>query len=287
MDTRSSLFNAPTVHGSLASTELLQRELKLIEWLSSAGDVNAFIKRVTRALAKISVSNWGYSRLDVPPDLGIEGLIGTDFNNYTDSYTYEAFYECDMTLQHVLSSDSSVFQSNFHQMVEECSLSGEILLRNRELFRMTRSYGFEDYFNLPISSIDGGRAVFCICCKGSDIASFRENVSSNIQEINLIAKVTDEIGVSRFSKYILNPKTINEKIISSRGLKLLQLMHTEHVSQKVAASMMHITERTAARHSAKIRELLGVTNSRDAIMLSLRRGYIIDSDIEAMGETEA
>ncbi len=260
----------------LIETSLKKYEKEFRRWLNSSRSIRILKYRITTELNNFGVTDWAYSRLDIPMDDAIGEQIGTNSKEICREYVEEEFYKYDFALKHVMASNKPVFQSDIDRFLAAATIESEDIIRNRELSNLNKRLGYFDAFQVPVLSGNNGegRAVFTICAKNMEPREFRSRICRHLEQIVVIARIVDTVGTHKFPEHFIGCKTNHEKFRSSRPGELLRTMVNHDLTLNEAAARLNMKVSTAEKHMMKVRQVLGARTTYGAIRMAMAKGYL-------------
>lgn len=255
--------------------KLLEYETQFAAWLNTSRSLSVFKQRVSAELYKLGISDWSYSRLDIPKYESIVKQVGNDFTVQNEEYIREAFYECDFLLEHVFSSPSPMFQSTIERYISSSPFETERIERNFNLFNMKRKYGYNNFLCLPYYSESyTSKVMLTVAAKSMSVDDFFHLALKHMDKLNIITKVIDKVGTRSFADAFLGAKMEYEKLVENKSILLLEAMAKEDLTLSQAASKVHLSLSTAEKRMTMVRNKLGTRTTSGAVRQAILRGYI-------------
>ena len=181
-----------------------------------------------------------------------------------------AFYECEYIQQHSLISNQPIFQSFINSFIDQDYLAGERFSKYKSLIESAKLNGFSEYFNIPINSCAGGRALLTLTSKNTSAETFRGHINKHYRNIVTTALLIDEVGNQQYANYFLTCKKKYDQMIQSKPVELLRIMYECDLSVKAAAKKMGISVDTASKHMTAVRRMLGAKTTHGAMVQATR-----------------
>lgn len=240
--------------------------------LSRAKDINDFERRISRKLENLGFSDFAYARIDA--NGGTTAGLSTTREDMLRTYQEEAFYECDLVMQHSRKKSTPIFTSTIESYIADAPFDNELFDRNFEIIRMNKCYNFYDSYTIPFDTLDNNRAAFSVMAQGVERIKFQDNIRAHTDELHSVAQITDYIAISRFPNFFGQPETAPKPRIPPKPLMLLNILAKNNLTLSEAAKLMAISIHTANKHAATFKKLTGANTLAAAVYIAMLEGLI-------------
>ena len=138
--------------------------MNFVAELSSSRDIAGLKKRILKYLYDWGFSDFTYLSLNTIEE--IDGPLLTISKEQLYLYKAEAFFDHDMIAQYIHSNTNPIFQSTIDDFLNSTPFVTELISRNRELLRMIKSFGYKEWYMMPIKVHESGApALFSVSAK--------------------------------------------------------------------------------------------------------------------------
>lgn len=256
------------------SLDGLASDMSFYRSLSRTTDFEEFRQRIRGIVNGLGFSDFSFSRLASVGDA--DAQLITVPKEIAENYHAERFYEYDVILKHCATSTAPVRSSVVESYVAGAPVANEIFQRNRELYRMTASFGFYEFFNVPHEAYNGnGNVMLSVTSKGEDpSAVWRKARNSGAQLMRLVEAI-DYIGNLKFPDFFLSADESREIRITPKPLQLLAALAKEDLTLNEAADKLCISIHTANQHVAAARKAFGVSTTCGAVYQAIKQRLIV------------
>ena len=253
-------------------------------WLRETNDFHEFKNRVTSELKRLGFTDWAYSRLDIPLELSIDGLIGTLPSNQLQYFHRENFHRYDFTFSHARQSRQPIFRSQISDFFDKMPIDSEEIKNFRQLVKVYEKNNFNDHFAIPLySKHDNNKknhALFVLSTAGADRQSFGQLIEKNATKIKIIVNLLENIGTEKHAQQFLGEKNAFDKIQGESAIRLLVTMFKYDLKLYEAAERLHIPRNTAIKQLTRFRNHLDVDNNHGAYFKAVTRGLITKENLK-------
>ncbi len=237
-------------------------------------DVHGLRRNILRVLGEWGFSDFCYQPLGVGTEKGTGAGVEADLVTVTpaqlDIYRAEAFSEHDIFLQYIYSNTHPIYLSSFEEFLSAASFTTDYLHYNRELIRMIKSFGYRDWYIMPLHGFKWGPAVFSVSIKNADATTIHHKVAMVRRELQAFGQAIDEVYSAKFHSSLMLKNTLNP-----RPAQVLQeLASGSCVSLRAISNKLCISIDTVNQHIATAKSCLGATSTYHAISIALERGLI-------------
>ena len=251
-------------------------EARYIRLLGEAKDVTDFSNRVRRALSEMGFEHYSLARLMAPGDIELE--FQTVPQEVNASYKEGGFFADDVVIKHSMRQKTPIYKSTVEKCLRDTAFSSPIVDRNLELNRMLSSYGFFNFYYIPISAANSnGCVMIAVTARDLDPVEFVRRIEKCKIKLQALGKAADYIGTTKYPAYFLSEAENRGDIIAPDSLRLLRLLIKKDLSIKEAAHELNWHRTTVDRHLKLIREAFGTKTNLRAAYLA-QKFELIDSD---------
>ncbi len=276
--TELPLLNSDSTKATFKKREEVRKyEIELYKFLSRIREFRKFKSCIVEELFELGFGHWAYSQLDLPDSLTVSEHLGTINEELLDIYMHEAYYECDLTLQHANRSDRPVFQSDIESFIKSSPVETESLKRCTSLLKLNKNFGYTDYYSIPLKSQgkNDSRTLFTVTTTNKDSGDFRSRVIRNAGKLHALGRIINDLGLLNFPGIFTGSKNKYEKFIKSQPFNLLVTMAKHDLPLNMAADRLGISLSTAEKHIQNIRQSLGAKTNYGAYEIALKRGFVV------------
>lgn len=234
--------------------------------LSSAKDVSDFKRRIENIIKRLGFGDYGFVRLasvehsreliSITPDL-------------IRAYDKAGLYQYDLTLVQAMEQTTPIFRSQINEHVFQASFTyGEYTRCMREANNLNKSFGYYDYYNVPIKARNGnGHVVLSVTCRGLSPTGLKRKVQRCISDLQLLCEAIDFVSTNKFADDLLGLEGQERRTIkiNSRPLEVLNMLANSDLNITEVAARMGINTVTANRHLQAARKAFGVKTNHAAI----------------------
>lgn len=258
--------------------QIIIQEHKIPLQLATPDDFQGFFKQVRNMVGDLGFSDFSMTYFN-HGDMDCEPFSTMPPELMRD-YQKGGFFQHDCAIQYASKEGvRPIFKSVIDQWVASSPVESDFVLSNLEELRLSRAYGYEDHYLLPLKSCaENSSLLFTVSRKKTDISAFRSMIERCKDDLVTIAVSADYIGGSKYAELLLGRKQQPTIRIPSRPLKVIDLLVNHDLSIKQAAEVMHISEGTAKRYVAQVKDLLGCKRLNRAIAKALSERLIIFSE---------
>lgn len=271
----------PNTHGSANSshswrTDPRDAELSYFSQLSRSKDLNDFKQRILKAVNQMGFSDFSFIHMDASGD--IDSLVlSTIPRAISRSYFEQGLYQHDLIIPYANSRTRPIFRSELEHYVNQAPFDNDMTETSHEIYKINKSHGFYDFFNMPSNSFDGsGKVMFLVTQRDGNPFDFRQCVMQSLRSLELLSEAIDILVGQRFSDVIGLKKPLPKTIykINPAPLRVLQTLANNDLNIQCIAHKLCISVVTANKHLETARKSLGVRTNYAAIKRGLESGLI-------------
>lgn len=271
----------PNSHDSINSlhswwTDPRTTDLSYFSQLSLAKDLNDFKQRILKVVNQMGFSDFSFVHMNASGD--IDSLVLTTIPKaISESYFEQGLYEHDLIIPYANSRTRPIFRSELENYVNQAPFENDMTRTSSEIYKLNKSHGFYEFFNMPSDSYDGsGKVMFLVTQREGNPFEFRQRVIQSLRPLELLSEAIDMIVGQRFSNVIglkkLPAKTVYK--INPAPLRVLQTLANNDLTIQCIADKLFISAVTANKHLETARKSLGVRTNYAAIKKGLESGLI-------------
>ena len=251
-------------------------ELSYFSDLSNARDIRDLRQCILTAVNQMGFSDFSFVRMDSSGD--VDSLVlATIPKSISQSYFDQGLYEHDVIIPYGRSKNRPIFRSQLENYLNQAPFENEMTETTREIYKLNKSHGYYDYFNMPKEANNGdGKVMFTVTQRGGNPFEFQQKVKQCIRPLELLSEATDIIAARNFPDVIGVKKTAdNHKYKINRApLRVLQTMANNDFNIQLLADNLSISLVTANKHLNTVRNILGVRTTHAAIKKAILHGLI-------------
>lgn len=278
MKAKKKMTGEPIELGCSSSLELntvdssQEFEMGFLHELSKSKDPFDLKKRILKLVRRLGFSDYGFIHIENSSETG--GLLLTNPSAQLKSYYDGGFHEHDLMMSYVNSNTSPIFLSQVYDFVTDAEYDVELFARNREIYRLNQSYGYFDYYTIPMLSCnDNGKVLFTITQKNLNSIEFQTKITPFKSTLRLLAEVIDHICATKFHDFFVGQE-IPLTNIRSRPLQVLDTLANKDISIKQVADELNISVYTVNQHLAAARKAFAAKTTIGAIRNAVLAGLI-------------
>lgn len=231
--------------------------------------VQEFINQITNILGEIGFSGFSFAALSPTPSLLFTNLPDGLIQNYKE----QDFLKDDFTLSYAQHTLSPIFRSTIEDYMIGAPVQTHDMERNRQLTSLFIQHGFYDFYLIPIQG-DGNHFLLSLTTNTKDICDFYNNVKTNEQKLDILAKLVLKIGRIKFDDIFQKAAHEPSYVIYPHPQKLLTTMMKDDLTLRQAAKKLGICIPTADKHIAAAKAAMGVKTTVAAAYQAVIRGLI-------------
>ncbi|MBL4838702.1 MAG: autoinducer binding domain-containing protein [Kordiimonadaceae bacterium] len=265
-------YNNTLDSGALLES-LTNHELQYIRNLSLARNELEFYQCISISLRHMGFSEYSFSRLGCAEELPIP--IVTMPKEMNEVYFEHGFYEHDLALQYAQKNDTPIFLSGIRGHISTIPFKIEVIKCSKEAYKLLDSYGYKDFFFIPIRAGNGNNKVMlAVATKDHDTRNFHNLIKSNTAKLISFARAIDFVGTKKYSDVFLGKSESRKIILNPRPLEILRLIGPGDMKLIDAADMLGISKFSASRHISAAKQIFDVQTTTGAVYCATKQGLI-------------
>lgn len=255
----------------------MSRDLEYRLELTNSRGVSDFTNRVLAVIQRWGFTDYSFYRL--PNRVPVRKAMITTMKELQEIYNEGRHIKYDLMLMHAQCKSVPTYLSIIDDFISTVQFDNELFIRNRELIRLYRCFGYSDIYCIPVKAHDGdGRVVLMVLAEGVGRQKFKELIENKKTELRALTTAIDYIGGNKYPEHFCSIDDSSTNTISARPLELLNTLAKDNISLKHAAEKMFISLDTANKHMASVKRVLGANTQASAVYLALERGLITFED---------
>lgn len=248
-------------------------QIKFYRELSICRTFDEFVTKIQKILKDMNFDEYAFTRSAVSEEM--PRPIITMPKEMNDIYFYEGLYEHDLTLKFATNDNDPIFHSAIEAYIDRAPFMTEAIIRNKEIFKLLKSYGYYDFYFIPLGAHNGnGRILLSVATKNENLSNFWLHVERCREALQLLAEAIDYIGTRKFPTFFLGKAESQEIIIHPKPLMLLNTLARHDLTLDQTADKIGISIHTADKHIAAVKKALGATTTTGAIYKAIKAGLI-------------
>ena len=248
-------------------------QIKFYKELSISRSFDDFSTRIKKVLEDLGFGEYAFSRTSATGEIPRPIITMPDAMN--DVYFREGFYEHDLALQCAMNDNGPIFHSVIEDYINDVPFVTDAIMQNREIFKLLKSYGYIDFYFIPLGAHNGnGRVLLSVATKDKSVAQFRAHVESCKDTLHLLAQAIDYVGTRKFPNFFLCEKESQKIIITPKPLNLLNILAQNDLTLTQTADKLSISIHTADKHISAVKRALGASTIHGAIYKAIKAGLI-------------
>ena len=241
--------------------------------LSVSRNFDEFSAKIEKILLDLGFVQYSFARLNITNE--IPRPLITMPHEMSDIYFREAFYEHDLTLQYAMNDNGPIFHSVIEDYVTKSPFITDAIKQNREIFKLLKSYGFNDFYFIPLGAHNGnGRVFLAVAARDQNLKDFQNQVEKSKMTLHMLAEAIDYIGTRKYSEFFLGENESRDIVIHPKPLILINTLVKGDLTLAQTADKLGISVPTADKHIAAVKEALGTNTTAGAIYKAMKSGPI-------------
>lgn len=258
---------------SQSSDSISKFELKYSKELGMCRTIDEFYNHIGQCLRFMGFSEYSFSRLSATPDIFFPLFTMPLEMNHI--YFTEEYYESDPMIQYLLWNDKPIFLSDIKKQIEGISYETEELQCNKKLFTLLDSYGYTDFYYIPIGdSRENSKVTLAVATKSPDIKEFHTFIDRMKPQLMALTEAINFVGAKKYSD-IFGPAISAEEPIDLDAFELFEIMVRKDLKLIDAAKEMNISRHAANRKIKYIKDTLKVKTALKAFSVADKRELIM------------
>ena len=248
-------------------------QIKFYKELSIARSFDEFSTRIKKILEDLGFGEYAFSRTSATGEIPRPIITMPDAMN--DVYFREGFYEHDLALQCAMNDNGPIFHSVIEDYINDVPFVTDTITQNREIFKLLKSFGYIDFYFIPLGAHNGnGRVLLSVATKDKSADQFRVHVESCKDTLDLLAQAIDYVGTRKFPNFFLCENESQKIIITPKPLVLLNMLAQDDLTLIQTADKLSISIHTADKHISAVKKALGTSTIHGAIYKAIKVGLI-------------
>lgn len=262
----SNSANAQAFREEAPSDAKLDSEYGYYFELSSAEDVGDFKRRIENIVKRLGFGEYAFVRLAT-----VEGSIElvSITRDLINAYEKAGLYEYDLALKHAFEHTQAMFRSEVNEHIFQAPVAyGEYTRCAHEINELNKSFGYFDYYTIPIKARNGnGNVAFSVTRRGQSPTELKRRVQQCVSDLQLLCEAIDFVSTRKFAKDLLGREDQESRVIkiNPRPLEVLDMLANNDLNITEVAARMGINTVTANRHLQAARKAFGVRTNHAAI----------------------
>lgn len=243
--------------------------------LSTARDFSDFKQRISHETHRLGFSDFAFARLsgsDVDPN-----ILATTPKELVRLYFEEGLDRHDLIVPYVQSNGQPTYRSSLEEYVEHAPFITDMSRVAQAIYDMNKSYGYYDYFHIPMNACNGiGKVMFSVTNKGDTPVEIRNAVAGRQSSLQLLCEAIDYVVTRRFTELVVGKgkKPATTIKINKKPLLMLETLAKNDLNISQVADKLFISVVTANKHLETARKALGVRTTYAAIRKAVQYGLI-------------
>lgn len=241
--------------------------------LSETNSVLEFKDKILSIVQGLGFSDFAFMRLHCG-DIDSRLLLTTPADMLA-SYFGGGFMKYDMMLPYAEQKLDPVYCSEVFAYAADSPFQNDTTRAMREIFELNKSYGFYDFYNIPMKARNGeGNVLFSVTVRGSTPTDIKRIVDRCHMALTLLCEAIDFVVTQKFSDDLIGEKMDRPLDISinPRPLRVLETLANNDFNIIQVADHLNISAVTANKHLETARKALGVRTNYSAIKKAVLNG---------------
>jgi DNA-binding CsgD family transcriptional regulator len=186
-------------------------------------------------------------------------------------YFERDLYTNDMVLQRGLNNDESFLSSTIHDYINRSPFSSDMTNTMANIYQLNKSYGFYNYFYVPIHK-DDRHFMLSVSTRGASPIEFLQHTKDAKESLILLCEAIEHMVTDQYAKLLPRKKT--DALINPKPLRVLNTLANNDLTIEQVAHKLCISVVTANQHLKTVRRSLGVKTNYAAIKRTISDGLI-------------
>mgnify|MGYP003921138539 FL=1 len=241
--------------------------------LSAMKNVFDFRRKILSIVQGLGFSDFAFMRIHCG-DIDSRLLLTTP-SEMLATYFGENFMKYDMLLPYAEQILNPVYYSQLYSYSDESLFQNETTRAMRAIYDLSKSYGFYDFYNIPIKARNGeGNVLFSVTIRGASPTDLKREVDTCHMALTLLCEAIDFVVTHKFADDLIGEKMSRPLDISinPRPLRVLQTLANNDFNIMQVADHLNISAVTANKHLETARKALGVRTNYSAIKKAILNG---------------
>ena len=243
--------------------------------LSSANSVREFKNKIHSIVKEFGFSDFSFVRMHCG-DIDSKLLV-TGPEEMLSAYFDQNFMKYDMILPYTEQNLEPIFLSEIRDYVSKSPFQNETTRGMQSIHELNKSYGFHDYYNIPVKALNGeGNVLFSVTIRGYSPIEIKRAVDESKVALLLLCEAIDFVVTQKFSEDLIGERIATPAgiAINPRPLRVLQALANNDFNIMQVAEHLNISAVTANKHLETARKALGVRTNYAAIKKGILNGLI-------------
>jgi DNA-binding CsgD family transcriptional regulator len=243
--------------------------------LSSAKNAGEFKNKIHTIVQSFGFSDFSFVRMHCG-DIDSKLLV-TGPDEMLSAYFDQNFMKYDMILPYTEQGLEPIFLSKIREYVSNSPFETETTRVMKSIYELNKSYGFYDYYNIPIKALNGeGNVLFSVTIGGYSPTEIKRAVDESKVALLLLCEAIDFVVTHKFSDDLIGERVATPEgiAINPRPLRVLQALANNDFNIMQVAEHLNISAVTANKHLETARKALGVRTNYAAIKKGILNGLI-------------
>ena len=204
-------------------------------------------------------------------------LLVTGPKEMLSAYFDQNFMKYDMILPYTEQSIEPIFLSEIREYAAKSPFENETTRGMKAIYELNKSYGFYDYYNIPIKALNGeGNVLFSVTIRGYGPTEIKRAVEESKVALLLLCEAIDFVVTHKFSDDLIGERVATSEgiTINPRPLRVLQALANNDFNIMQVAEHLNISAVTANKHLETARKVLAVRTNYAAIKKAVLNGLI-------------
>ena len=241
--------------------------------LSSTKNVIEFKNKILSIVQGLGFSDFAFMRVHCG-DIDSRLLLTTPADLLA-SYFGDDFMKYDMMLPYAEQKLDPVYCSEVFAYAADSPFQNETTRAMKAIFELNKSYGFHDFYNIPMKARNGeGNVLFSVTVRGHSPTDVKRIVDECHMALTLLCEAIDFVVTQKFADDLIGEKMDRPLDISinPRPLRVLQTLANNDFNIIQVADHLNISAVTANKHLETARKALGVRTNYSAIKKAVLNG---------------
>ncbi|TQV69865.1 hypothetical protein FKG94_22190 [Exilibacterium tricleocarpae] len=249
-----------------------EMQLGLCTQLARAKDPRDLHNQVLEVIGKIGFSDYGFVRM-APSDL--ESPLLTNPHDQVKSYFEEGYYEHDFMVRYVSQNIRPIFISKVYGVAYDAPYDIDLFRANQKIFELNQSYGYLDYYCIPMMSCRGkAKVMLTVSQRGISSLDFQVNITRHKPTLHVLCEAIDHVTSTKFPNEFSVGEECEPVKINPKPLLVLNTLANNDMTMSAVAEKLCISTITANQHIAAVRRALDTKTTVGAIKKAIKLGLI-------------
>ncbi len=235
-------------------------------------DLKQLTEKILLLVNDLGFTDFGYSILYKNNELGPQ-LYSVD-GKMVDEYQSGEYHTNNLITQHASKKGvGPFFQSTIENHILNSPYSVPLFERNLVLMQLSRSFGFDDYYFIPMHSMCGDwNILLTLALKDCKTADFCQIIEAQGSLLNILCHAIDWIIFTRLYKEFLVPHA--KRPLSQEAIDYANLLINYDFTQKQANYYIGVDKSKGSRLINEIKAVVGAKTHWSALIKVVMDGHI-------------